>query len=84
MTVPPAQEFKLLAGFNVLCDNIDSRAPGHGDDGLDNGGVIFFSDNITNKGLVDFQAIDGKIFKIIQRGISRAEIIDGEMDAPVL
>jgi len=53
----------------------------HSNDGRRNFHVISIMGNVVDKSFVDFEHVQWEVFKVCQRGISRAKIVDGQMSS---
>src|SRR5580692_5532312 len=76
-----AQEFQLLARFHAFRDHLEIETLSHVDDGADDRGVVRVHGDIADERLVDLQGTDRKLLQCRQRGIPRAEIVDGQVQA---
>ena len=78
------QEIELLRSFHAFGDDAQTQAVAERDDGLGNRRAVVVGDNVTNEGLIDFEAIDREAFEVTQAGLACAKIVDGQFDANVL
>ena len=76
-----SQKIELLLGFDAFGHDPEMQATGHGDDGGDDGRVVLVYRDISHESLVDLDDVDGQALEIAQRGITGAEIIDGNADS---
>src|SRR3569623_668933 len=76
-----AQEGELFGCLHALRHHVEAQAPGHGDDGGDDGRVVLIGLHVADEGAVDLESLDREALEIAQRRIARAEIVDGEAHA---
>ena len=67
--------------FDTLRNDEVLETFAHTDDGVYDGAVAGIASDAAHEGLVNFQAVEGKLLEIAEAGIAGAEIIDGQMYA---
>src|ERR1700676_531278 len=77
-TVQGLQVDPLFRRFDTLGHYDVVEALAHVNDGAHDFRVVGIGGDLADKGLVDFQDIDGKLAKIAEAGIAGAEVIHGE------
>src|SRR5580704_13859841 len=78
-TVPGLKECELLLRFDAFGNHALLEVPAHINDGAYDGRVIRISRDLVDKGLVNFQDIDGKLPEIAEAGIAGAEVIHSKV-----
>ena len=73
------QEQHLLCVLDAFSDDLEVKALGHADDGAGDGGVIRIECDIAHKRTIDFQLVYGQVFQVVEAGISRPEVVDGQV-----
>src|ERR1700683_571002 len=74
-TVPGLEECELLLCFDALGNHALFKVLAHINYGADDWRVVGIGGNPVDKGLVNFQNINGKLLKITKAGIAGAEVI---------
>lgn len=75
------QKGGLQRVLDTLGDRGQLEAAGECDDGADDRLVAGVTTDAGDEGTVDLQRIDGQALQVGERGVARAEIVDGQMDA---
>ena len=79
-----AQEGKLFCGFNALGDDAEIELLPKGNHGGRHGPVAFTAGEIVDERLVNFQSGHREGFQRVETGITRAEIVNGELNTEAL
>src|SRR3569623_31602 len=72
------QDAQLLGGLDALGNHVEAERMGHGDDGGDDGGVIFAVSDVAHEGADEYEGLARKTLEIAERRIAGAEVVDGE------
>src|SRR5713226_3424043 len=70
----------LFLRFDALGNHEVLEALSHVNYGAHDGGVIGIGSDLVDKGLVNFQDINGKLPKVAETGIAGAEVIHGKVN----
>ena len=73
----------MLVGLDALRDRDHVEAAADLQDAADQLGVTGLG-QLRNERPVDLQDVDGKSVQVCKRGVSGAEVVDGELDAELL
>src|ERR1700730_12539963 len=73
VTMVSLKEGRLFLRFHALGNDAQLQASAHADDGGHDGGLVGGGGDLTDERLVDLEGIDGKLSKIAQAGVTRAE-----------
>src|SRR6266851_1944858 len=80
-TVVGPKECELFLRFDTLGNHALLEVFAHINYGAHDGRVIGIGSDPMDKGLVNFQDINGKLLKIAEAGIAGAEVIHGKVDS---
>jgi hypothetical protein len=75
------QEPELLLRLDALGDHAQSEAVRHQDDSRGDRRVVRVCRQVVHKRAVDLQPVDPESLEVAQRGVPRAEVVDGDADA---
>ena len=64
---PVAEHGTLVNVFNPFCHCLQMHAVGHGDDRLYNGTVFMTAGQVVDKGTVDLETVNRKMFQVTER-----------------
>src|ERR1700676_4779440 len=82
-TIMGLKEGELCLRFDALGNDALLEVLAHINNGAHDGRVIGIGGDLTNKGLINFQDINGKLAKIAQARITGAKVIHGQVYAYV-
>ena len=72
------QEVPLLDGFHPLGNDRQTQALTQGHDRPGKGGIVGIGEYIADEGLIDLQLVEGQVLQVGERGVSGAEVVQGE------
>jgi len=67
--------------FDALGNQLQIERLGEADDRPDDGQIAAAGAQIANERCVDFERVDRQRFQVLQNGVTRAEVVDGDLDA---
>src|SRR5208282_6629978 len=70
---------QLFPCLHSLCNDPQLQAAAHADHRGHDGRIVRSGRDLTDERLVDFQSIDRELSQIAQAGVTRPEIIDGNL-----
>ena len=71
----------LRLRFDAFGDEIEAEAACDGNDCQDYRKMAVLAPDFLDEGLVDLQRVNGKSMQVGERGITRAEVVDGDADS---
>ncbi len=72
---------QLFLRFHALGNHPKLKASAHADYCLDNDCFVGLGGDLTDEGLIDLEGINGKLSKIAQARVARAEVVDRYLDS---
>src|SRR5258705_2998849 len=73
------QEGSLLFRLDAFRYHVQAQAPGHGQDGVDDGRVVGIVGQVLHERAIDLQAVETETLQVTEGGITRAEVVQGEL-----
>jgi hypothetical protein len=73
----------LTVRFDAFGSHVELQAPAKANDGRYNRLIIGVLLQISYEATIDFDVVNGKLFQVSQRGVTRAEIVESDLDAMV-
>src|SRR6266540_6026451 len=84
VTLLGPQELELRLRLDSLGDGRELQTVRHRDDGGRDGGVIGIARDVAHEGLVDLDPVNREAFQVVERRVSRAEIVHRETQTEIL
>ena len=79
VTLVSLKKCQLFLRFHALGNHPKLKAPAHADHCLHDDRLVGNGGDLADERLVDLEGIDGKLSKIAQAGVTRAEVIDRDL-----
>src|SRR5438874_5990334 len=72
---------ELIGALDAIGHDRQVERASQGEDGANDGGVLWVAAEPGDEGVVDLEDVDGEAAEVGKRGVPGAEVVDGDVDA---